>query len=219
MHMYLKVLMSGLIKLWCVPWKHFELQPVHEKMLQINRIIIIITSTQLHTSVGWTCGSSALFFFVALQKKQLLCPAAEFVLRDYTEILSGIWQGFVVSHTLLGNMADLLIWHGVHPCHLITGRILILKRQQPNVRETDCERERQNIWGERKNGMNPQTDGACMVDEQCKAMSCTLGASLDRLELFYYSEVISIIPVKSPINLIYCILHDVQRKGRIFFFL
>lgn len=78
------------------------------------------------------------FFFVALQKKQLLCPAAEFVLRDYTVRLSGTWQGFVVSHTFLDNMADLLIWHGVHPCHLITGRTLILKRQHPKYEEDRC---------------------------------------------------------------------------------
>ena len=81
---------------------------------------------------------SPFFFFVALQKKQLLCPAAEFVLRDYTVRLSGTWQGFVVSHTFLDNMADLLIWHGVHPCHLITGRTLILKRQHPKYEEDRC---------------------------------------------------------------------------------
>ena len=136
--------------------------------------------------------SLILLFFVALQKKQLLCPAAEFVLRDYTVSLSGTWQGFVVSHTYLDNMADLLIWHGVHPCHLITGRILILKRQHPNVSETDGERARQYIRGERKKmEWIPQTDGACMIDEQCKAINFTLRASLDRLKLVHCIEVIS----------------------------
>lgn len=128
---------------------------------------------------------SFILLFVALQKKQLLCPAAEFVLGDYTVCLSGTWQGFVVSHTFLDNMADLLIWHGVHPCHLITGRILILKSQDPNVRETDGERKRNNTYEERGGKMKwiPQPDGACMIDEQWKAINLSLGAGSDRLKL------------------------------------
>lgn len=113
-------------------------------------------------------------------RKNSCCVLRQSLCWDYTVHLFGTWQGFVVSHTFLDNMADLLIWHGVHPCHLIT--ILILKRQHPSVRETDAERERQYIWGERKIGMNPQTDGACMKDEQRKAIHFTLGASLGRLK-------------------------------------
>ncbi len=42
-------------------------------------------------------------------------------------------------------------------------------------------KERDNIYEQReKNGMNPQTDGACMIDEQRKAINFTLGANLDR---------------------------------------
>lgn len=53
-------------------------------------------------------------------------------------------------------------------------------------------KERDNTYEEReKNGMNPQTDGACMIDEQCKAINFTQGASLDRLKLAHCVEVIS----------------------------
>lgn len=156
-------------------------------------VLYLYETTAAEPKLGVKNGPSPLFSFFLwrCRKKQLLCPAAEFVLRDYTVSNSGSWQGFVVSHTYLDNMADLLIWHGVHLCHLITGRILISKRQLPNVRETDGDRERRYIWGERKK-WNESPDRWCsVIDEQCKAIHFTPGASFDRLELAHRIEVIS----------------------------
>ena len=54
-------------------------------------------------------------------------------------------------------------------------------------------KERDNTYeeGEEKKGMNPLTDGACMIDEQCKAINFIQGASLDRLKLAHCIEVIN----------------------------
>lgn len=117
-----------------------------------------------HGSKEWPLCLILLFFFVALQKKQLLCPAAEFVLRDYTVSLSGTWQGFVVSHTFLDNMADLLIWHSVPP-------LSPDHWQNPDIKKTASQCEGDSRWKretihtrrEKKPGMNPP-DRWCMHD-------------------------------------------------------
>lgn len=151
-------------------------------------VFCIYNTTAAKSDCGSSSSSSS---FLWRYRKNSCCVLRQsFILRDYTVRLSGTWQGFVVSHTFLDNMADLLIWHGVHPCHLITGRILILKRQ--HVSETDGERETQCIWGgKKKNGMNSQTDGACMIDEQYKAIHFTLGAGLNRLKSAHCNELIT----------------------------
>lgn len=54
-------------------------------------------------------------------------------------------------------------------------------------------KERHNAFeeGRKKNGMNPQTDGACMIDEQYKAIHFTLGAGLNRLKSAHCIELIN----------------------------
>lgn len=169
-------------------------------------------------------GPSVLFsFFVPLQKKkQLLYPGAEFVLSYYTLSLSGTCQGFAVSHTFLGNMADLLTWRGVHPCHLITGRIPILKRQRPDARETDGERGRQ--WErEIKNGKK-SLDRWWMHDRWAmQGNTFILGAVLHRLKLapLHWSDK-PYVHLKALIHFIYnvlCTFYHMQRGVYIFKFL
>lgn len=43
---------------------------------------------------------------------------------------------------------------------------------------------------EGRNGMNPQTDGACMIDERCEAIHFILFAGLDT-KLAHCTELIS----------------------------